>query len=188
MLAYVFWHWPQAEVNRESYEDGLLEFHRMLAAHKPDGFQHSQIFRIQEAPWLPANVTGYEDWYLLEGSGALDVLNDAAITHPRKETHDRAAQRAAGGTAGLYRLRHGQIDLAPARFATWLSKPAGTSYDDFYAALAQFTGGAGVALWGRQMTLGPTTEFCLRSSKEIFLPDDRFHPLTIDLEPVWLGQ
>lgn len=187
MLAYVFWHWPNADVNRKSYEDGLLEFHRTLAEHKPAGFQHSQVFRIHGAPWLPANVTGYEDWYLVNDSGALDALNDAAITYPRKEAHDRAAQRAAGGTAGLYRLRHGQIDLAEARFATWLSKPAGTSYDDFYASLSQLTGRAGVALWGRQMTLGPTTEFCLQSPEEI-TPDDTFNPVTINLEPIWLGQ
>src|SRR5438046_1107736 len=187
MLAYVFWHWPNADVNRESYEDGLLEFHRALAEHRPAGFQHSQVFRIHGAPWLPANVNGYEDWYILDGSGALDVLNDAAITYPRKEAHDRAARRAAGGTAGLYRLRHGRADLAQARFATWLSKPAGTSYDDFYASLSQLTNKSGVGLWGRQMTLGPTTEFCLLSPEGISLAES-FNAVTLGLEAIWSGK
>ncbi|HKG79150.1 MAG TPA: hypothetical protein VKA78_07020, partial [Pyrinomonadaceae bacterium] len=71
---------------------------------------------------------------------------------------------------GLYRLRTGQENLAEARFAVWLSKPSGVSYNDFYAALQPLTSQHGVALWGRQMTLGPTTEFCLHSSTEIELP------------------
>lgn len=184
MLAYVFWHWPFTDVDRESYEEGLREFHRSLSAHKPVGFQYSAAFRINNVPWLPTNTTAYEDWYLVDGSCALDVLNDAAITAPSKESHDRAAQRAAGGTAGLYRLRRGQIDFASVLFATWLSKPNGTSYDDFYASLARFTDEPGVGLWGRQMTLGPTTEFCLHCRKRISLPGS-IKALTLSMDQVF---
>lgn len=187
MLAYVFWHWPNQDTNREAYENGLTEFHQSLAAHKPAGFQYSDVFRIGGAPWLPAGVTAYEDWYVVDGSHALDVLNDAAVTFPSKDSHDRAARRAAGGTAGLYRLRQGQIDFEQASYATWLSKPAGTSYDDFFAAFSPLTGLAGVCLWGRQMTLGPATEFCLHTAEEIALPES-LKPVTLRLEPIWVGE
>ena len=56
------------------------------------------------------------------------------------------------------------------RFALWLNKPAGVSYKDFYTALQPVTSRPGVALWGRQMTLGPTTEFCIHSPTFIELP------------------
>ncbi len=43
-------------------------------------------------------------------------------------------------------------------------------YDDFYKLLAHVTAQPGVALWGRQMVLGPTSEFCLHSSAPVELP------------------
>jgi hypothetical protein len=43
-------------------------------------------------------------------------------------------------------------------------------YDDFYKLLAPVTARPGAALWGRQMTLGPTPEFCLHSATTIELP------------------
>jgi hypothetical protein len=187
MLAYVFWHWPCSGVDRKSYEHALLEFHRSLSAPKPAGFQSSAVFRVRGAPWLPAKVESYEDWYVMDGSCALDRLNEAAIASPSKEFHDRAAKRAAGGTAGLYRLRRGQIDFRQSRFAQWLSKPAGTSYDDFYASVSQWTSRPRVGLWGRQMVLGPTPEFCLLSAEKILLAET-FNALTLSLEQIWCGQ
>ncbi|HVS20416.1 MAG TPA: hypothetical protein VHD88_01145 [Pyrinomonadaceae bacterium] len=187
MLAYVFWHWPSAEVNSEAYQKALLEFHQSLSAHKPAGFLYSIVFRIRGAPWLAANVEGYEDWYIVDGSGALDVLNEAAVTYPSKQFHDRAAKRAAGGTAGLYRFRRGQIDFSQARFGLWLSKPTGTSYDDFYASLSQVTSAPAVALWGRQMVLGPTPEFFVLSPEKISL-NESFNALTTGIELIWCGQ
>lgn len=169
MLAYVFWHWPQPEADRNTYEKYLREFHHALVAGKPQGFLRSAVFRLRGAPWLPA-VDAYEDWYLLEGSAALDVINEAAVTAARKEPHDRAARHAAGGAAGLYRLRAGSDNMEAARLAYWLAKPAGVPYDEFYAQLRPLTDQPGVGLWGRQMVLGPTPEFCLRSPKPIELP------------------
>jgi hypothetical protein len=184
MLAYVFWHWPNRDVDRASYEEGLREFHRAFSAAKPRGFRDSFVFRIRNAPWLPATTESYEDWYIVEDSAALDVINEAAVSYPSKESHDRAAQRAAGGTAGLYRLRRGEINFSLARFAVWLSKPAGQSYDDFYASLAHVTNQAGVALWGRQMTLGPTPEFCLLTP-EAALSDSGSDFLSLPLDSIW---
>jgi hypothetical protein len=170
MLAYVFWHWPQPTVERGSYEAHTASFHRTLAANKPDGFQHSLVFRIEDANWLDTRGTAYEEWYLLDDSAAMDRLNDAAVSGACEEPHNLVAREAAGGTGGLYRLRAGQGVLSEARLAVWFAKPEGVSYRDFYEALTPLTSQSGVALWGRQMTLGPTNEFCLHSSTPIQLP------------------
>ena len=170
MLAYVFWHWPQAGIDQATYVDHLREFHQTLASNKPRGFQHSVVFRIRGANWLNTQGDAYEEWYLLDDSAAMDRLNDAAVSGACEEPHNRVAREAADGIGGLYRLRTGQENLAAARFVVWLSKPAGVSYNEFYAALQPLTSQPGVALWGRQMTLGPTTEFCLHSSTEIEMP------------------
>ena len=168
MLAYVFWHWPRPEIERGQYLDHLAEFHRTLAANKPQGFQRSVVFRIHGAYWLKTDGESFEEWYLVDDSAALDPLNEAAVSGACEEPHNRVAREAADGTGGLYRLRAGSAaDMAHAKFATWLSKPAGLSYKDFYTELQPVTSQPGVALWGRQMTLGPTSEFCLHSQTEL---------------------
>ena len=171
MLAYVFWHWPQPQIEHGSYVDHLAEFHRTLAANKPAGFQQSVVFRIRNANWLNTDGEAYEEWYLLDDSAAMDRINEAAVTGVCEEPHNRVAREAADGTGGLYRLRAGTEDLAQARYAVWLSKPGGVSYKDFYAGLESITSQPGVALWGRQMTLGPTTEFCIHSPTQIQAAD-----------------
>jgi hypothetical protein len=186
MLAYIFWHWPYPNVARESYQDDLIKFHRSLASSKPNGFQYSVVFRIKGAPWIGENTEAYEDWYLIEDSAALDLLNDAAISHSHKDSHDRVALRAAGGAAGLYRFRTGQINVRQSEFAIWFSKPTGISYEMFYDSLSQWTTQPGVGLWGRQMVLGPTSEFCLLSPERIDLPET-LNGLTLGLDPIWSG-
>jgi hypothetical protein len=174
MLAYVFWHWPRPEIERGQYLDHLSEFHRTLAANKPPGFQRSVVFGIHGANWLNTDGEAFEEWYLVDDSAALDPLNDAAVSDACEEPHNRVARQAADGTGGLYRLRAGTAaDLAEAKFATWLSKPAGVSYKDFYDGLESLTSQTGVALWGRQMTLGPTTEFCIHSQTPVQAADSR---------------
>jgi hypothetical protein len=170
MLAYVFWHWPRPEIERGQYLDHLVEFHRTLAANKPPGFQRSVVFGISGASWLNTAGEVFEEWYLLDDSAALDPLNDGAVSDACEAPHNRVAREAADGTGGLYRLRAGEEDLTAVKFATWLSKPAGVTYKDFYAGLESLTSQPGVALWGRQMTLGPTTEFCIHSRSQIQLP------------------
>lgn len=170
MLAYVFWHSPQSGINHETYVDHLTVFHDTLAANKPSGFQESVVFRVRGASWLNTNDEAYEEWYLLDDSAAMDRLNDAAVSGACEEPHNRVAREAADGIGGLYRLRTGGEDLAQAKFALWLSKPSGVSYKDFYATLQPLTSQEGTALWGRQMTLGPTTEFCIHSTNPIELP------------------
>ena len=170
MLAYVFWHWPQSSVEAETYLAHLESFHRTLAANKPNGFQRSVVFRIQDADWLQTRGTVYEEWYLLDDSAAMDPLNDAAVSGACEEPHNLVAQEAAGGTGGLYRLRSGEEVLREARFAIWLAKPDRVSYKAFFESLEPLSSQPNVALWGRQMTLGPTTEFCIHSQTPIQLP------------------
>ncbi len=182
MLAYVFWHWPRPDIERGQYLDHLAEFHRTLATNKPPGFQRSVVFRIRGANWLNTDGDAYEEWYLLADSAAMDPLNDAAVSGVGEEPHNRVAREAADGTGGLYRLRAGAADLAQAKFARWLSKPSGVSYKDFYAGLDSLSSQPGVALWGRQMTLGPTTEFCIHSSSPI---ESTYPGLTLTLNLIW---
>lgn len=169
MLAYVFWHWPQPQVDVSEYETRQRDFQASLRTHPPTGFRDSAVFRVADAPWIQAE-RGYEDWYLVEGSVALDPLNDGAVAPACRAAHDAAARLAAGGTAGLYRLRAGNAALDQVEYCCWFGKPAGMLYDDFYMLLAPVTAQPGVALWGRQMTLGPTPEFCLHSSTPVVLP------------------
>ena len=170
MLAYVFWHWPQPTIDQDTYINHLLDFHQTLAANKPPGFHESVVFRIRGASWLNTTGEAYEEWYLLDDSAAMDPLNEAAVSGVCEAPHNKVAREAADGIGGLYRLRAGDEELSEARCAIWLSKPAGVSYKDFYATLQPLTSQPGVALWGRQMTLGPTTEFCIHSLNPIELP------------------
>ncbi len=183
MLAYVFWHWPLAGTDPVLYERRLRSFHQALAAARPAGFLRSSAYSLRGASWVAAEA-GYEDWYLLEGSTALDVLNDAAIAPPSRAPHDEAAACAAGGCAGLYRLRAGAPAIEQAPVGYWLAKPPGVTYDDFYARLGPLTSQAETGLWGRQMTLGPTPEFCLRSPAAVDLPDG-CKAIRTELARVW---
>ena len=184
MLAYVFWHWQQPAIDRGAYEDHLCEFQKTLTENKPDGFQQSVVFRIRSAAWLNTSGEAYEDWYLLDDSAALDRLNDGAVSGACEEPHNRVAREAADGTGGLYRLREGIGELDQARFAIWLSKPAGVSYKNFYADMQSLASQPGIALWGRQMTLGPATEFCIHSQNPIVLPQG-YSGQSIGLERVY---
>ena len=182
MLAYVFWHWPQSNVARDEYVENLIAFQETLAANKPDGFRESAVFRIRGASWLNTQDEAYEEWYLLDDSAAMDRLNDGAVSGACLEPHNRVAREAEDGTAGLYRLRAGQV--GGARVATWLSKPSGVSYPQFFTELESITSQSGVALWARQMVLGPTTEFCIHSSAPLKLPEG-YSGHSVPLDLVW---
>ena len=172
MLAYLFWHWPQVGVELGEYEAAMVGFHGGLAAGAPVGFRRSLTVRVGAAPWLVGGTQGYEDWYVVDDSAALDPLNEAAVSGARRGPHDRAAYAAAGGAGGLYRFQRGDLDLAEAGVATWLSKPGGMSYAEFDARLREWIGDTPVALWQRQMVLGPAWEFCLLSRGMIEVPEE----------------
>lgn len=186
MLAYVFWHWPNPEINELTYQEHLLEFHKILAENPPVGFARSIVFQTNKAPWLKTDGRAFEEWYLLQNSAALDKLNEAAVSGPREAPHNLVAKEAAGGVAGLYRLRAGQGKLSDSRYATWFGKPTGLAYQDFYATLQPLSSQDGVALWSRTMTLGPTEEFCIYSQTSLELPAG-VTGQTVTLKTIWAG-
>jgi hypothetical protein len=145
-------------------------FHELLRQQPLEGFHGSLGLRIEGAPWVPARPA-YEDWYLVEGSAVLDPLNELAVSAELKAAHDRPAMAAGFGAGGLYRLRSGSADQ-PAAWATWLRKPTGMGYPDFYQLLRPCTSGPEVSLWRRQMVLGPAPEFCLVSAEPAGVPPE----------------
>jgi hypothetical protein len=184
MLAYVFWHWHGPQIDALSYQEYLINFHQVLSAQGPDGFLSSRVLLAERAPWPGREGETYEDWYFVENSAALDPLNVNAISGQRREPHDRAARWAEGGTAGLYRPRFGDLRAFIPRFTFWFAKPVHMSYPELYDALQPLEKqGVGI-LWQRQMTLGPTPEFCFHSPEETALPDI-LQTLTIPVDQIY---
>ena len=188
-LAYVFWHWPRPTISREDYLEKLRLFHASLAANPSDGFSQSLVFESPAPPWLNADSVAYEDWYLVDDSAALDKLNFAAVSGRNEKPHNTVAVEAEGGIAGLYRLKQGDgSSLARAKFALWFSKSTSLSYPDLYSKLSTLSSQNGVGLWCRQMTLGPTNEFCFRSENELTLPFGAGSDIySTTVEVVWNG-
>ena len=185
MLAYVFWHWRRPDVPAAEYVARQRAFHASLATSGAPGFVRSTSASLTGAPWANGGAETWEDWYVVEGSAALDPLNDAAIGAAREQPHAAAAAVAAGGTAGLYRVRMGAPRARP-RHATWYAKPADRSYAALFAELGPIVAGEGLALWCRQMVLGPSLEFCLHGDGPVALPA-AYDTLSIPLAPVWGG-
>jgi hypothetical protein len=184
MLAYVFWHRRKEEVPENEYEEKIIRYQRSINESKLAGFEGSVVLRIDKAPWFSKNSEGYEDWYPVEGSEILDRLNDFAVTNGRKSPHDDLAHLATDFRGGLYQLRMGPLRSASGRYATWFSKPAGTAYEKFYDDIAGYVGTDGArTLWRRQMTLGPTPEFCIIGG-EVALPAN-YSPFNIQRQVVW---
>jgi hypothetical protein len=176
MLAYIFWHWPEREVDLAAYERTMLDFHQALKAQAPAGFRASWTFRPSGLPWLPSEARPYEDWYLVDDFAALGPLNDQAVAGRAKAPHDQAARAAAAGAGALYRLTRGAADgveiaVAEAGYAAWFPKGKQRTYDELFASLEPFTSQSGVSLWRRQMVLGPAPEFCLLAPARLELPD-----------------
>lgn len=180
MLAYVFWHWPQPEVQVPEYEVRLREFHESLRAHPPDGFLRSASFRVSRAPWTPVSHA-YEDWYLIEDFTALGALNEASVAGARKQPHDSAAVLAAGGAGGVYRMLFGKTNPFEGSQAQWFSKPAGMTYADLRSEVVHLEKSVN-SLWQRQMVLGQAPEFCLRG-KESGALNPGFSPIILPLAP-----
>ena len=83
---------------------------------------------------------------------------------------------------GLYRLRRGRVGVH--RTAAWFAKPAGMSYDQLYAVLDSPLLRTDGALWGRQMVLGPTPEFCLHTAEPVTLPAPLIAQV-VARSPIW---
>jgi len=160
VLAYVFFHRPAPGVETPIYETALRKFHSALTVAPPVGFIGSSTYRVGG---------GYADWYLVESSAALDLLNQAAVNEARSATHDVVAHLASDG-AGKLLMRVSGTAPPGAGYEMRFSKPAGTAYQDLYDRLKPRTDRAEVTLWRRMMVLGPAPEFCLLALSQIQLP------------------
>jgi hypothetical protein len=183
VLAYVFWHWKRPGVAVETYQQLHRAFLQALTATPPAGLTGSTTYAISGAPWADGGADAWEDWYHLRSMGDLEALDQAAISASRQVPHDSVAAVAQGGTAGIYRLKAGEGPIA-ARYAWWFAKPAGMKYPELFAALAPLCAGGRGALWMRQMTLGPATEFCLHAAELLALPE-QFTARRLDLRRVF---
>jgi hypothetical protein len=179
VLAFVFWHWPRTGVGREEYEMRLVAFHDQLAFAPPGGMERSLIWRVSGATWLPSG-SGYEDWYLLDNSAALDAINRDAIARTLGEHHHAVARLSGGGTSGLYQPAQTAAGVTAGTLAIWFSKPAGMSYGDLFSRMDAGPG----RLWSRMLVLGPTPEFCLLEAESQPVPEE-YGPLAVAREAVW---
>jgi hypothetical protein len=173
LLAYVFSHRAASGVDLAAYEDSLRQFHAALASASPRGFISSTTFRIDGA---------FSDWYLVESSSALDVLNAAAVSGARAPVHEAAARMATGAAGKLLSLASGQPSMETG-FEIRFAKPAGMTYVDLYARLQAWTSAPGVSLWRRMMVLGPPPEFCLVALAKVELPAE-MEPDLLTREPI----
>jgi hypothetical protein len=173
MLAYIFFHRAAPGVETPDYEAALRRFHAALAGESPRGFIGSSTYRIGGM---------YADWYLVEGSAALDVLNEAAVSGARSASHDTLAHMAIDGAGKLLALVSGSV-AGGAGFEIRFSKPAGMGYPELYDRLMPLTDSAEVTLWRRMMVLGPPPEFCLVAPSQIQLPAE-MTPEVLRREPV----
>ena len=155
------------------YEATLRRFHATLAGARPSGFIGSSTFRVGD---------GYSDWYLVENSAALDVLNEAAVSGARTTVHDAAARMAIDGVGKLFSLAGG-VTSSGSGFEIRFSKPAGMSYADLYGRMQPIASRPGSSLWRRMMVLGPPPEFCLVAPTATELPSE-FRPELLRREPI----
>jgi hypothetical protein len=182
MLAYVFWHWPNADHTAAEYEQAQREFHATLARSAPTGFLGSACFRLDgQAPWL-SGAPAYADWYLVADSAALDPLNVSAVSGICEAPHAKVAHAMAAGAGSLFTLRgDASVDLAASRQLTFLTKPREMAYANFYPSVAVVNG---ATLWRRTMVLGPTPEFALLSTDPTPQAIEQFHPVRLALAPI----
>ncbi len=132
-----------------AYEADLRSFHAALSQSAPAGLIRSTSFRTGgQAPWL-GGEPAYVDWYLLENSAALDVLNESAVSGLCEQPHYALTRGMAAGAGSLLNLRRGSPNLDGARAVTWLTKARDTPYADFDATYAAIRGSEAASLWRR---------------------------------------
>jgi hypothetical protein len=158
MLAYIFWHVPLSGISPSDYEAALLGFQHDLARRPPSGFASCAAYQISEVPWLDGR-RGYEDWYFIDSSAALDALNEAAVAPRRRDAHGAIASKMDFGHGGLYRHVFGETQPFGAR-VVWLTRPRGIDYEPVLRRIAGGSAGF-LSCWRRQMVLGPADEFAV---------------------------
>ena len=167
MLAYIFWHVPFAGIKLGDYEAALLDFQADLASPPPPGLASCTTYQISEVPWLD-NRRGYEDWYLMHSSAALDVLNQAAANPKRWDIHAVIASKTEFGHGGLYHHLYGEEQPLSGPLVVWLKRPRGIRYEQPLRDIVDGSTGF-LSCWRRQMVLGPGDEFAIVGTSRLNL-------------------
>jgi hypothetical protein len=165
MFAYVFWHQRAPKQAVEVYEEALALFHKTLSTTGVDGYMGSLVFRVYGATWIAPEA--YEDWYLVEGLGALEGLNTSIMNLGIRGQHDVVAKMSVKGTGTILSQVSGSLESLRSTTAAWVSKPRGMSYDEFYSETTLIIKGSPWSLWRRQLALGPTPEFLILCQKTL---------------------
>jgi hypothetical protein len=165
------------------YEKRLALFLGALNSNKPAGFVEALSFRVVALPWGPPHGVLYEDWYVVESFAALGALNEAAIAGEIRGPHDSIAKGYTKGAGGIFRSINQGIRLHQARYAMWIEKAVGPSYQMFYDEVAKVVGDNRTDLWRRQMVLGPSPQFCVHSEDALRVPDS-LRPITSKVEMI----
>lgn len=159
MLAYIFWHVPFADTNTSEYEAALTAFHSHLANDAPQGFERSTTYGISNVPWLN-DRTGYEDWYFVDSTSALDGLNKAAVKPERWDVHASVSYKTEFGHGGLYYHLHGEKHPVQGSRVVWLKRPKRIRYETPLQDIIGSSKGF-LSCWRKFLVLGPADEFAI---------------------------
>jgi hypothetical protein len=147
-LAYVFWHWPAANADRDAYEAVARRFHAAL------GRPGTATFRLGRAPF-DSGEPPYEDWYPVADWAAVGELNDYAVTGDRKPPHDEIADASRKGAGAIFRRLGDGPPLHEVRFAAWTpARPERLEN-----------------VWQRQLVLGPAPEYAVLAASPVDVPE-----------------
>jgi hypothetical protein len=167
MLAYLFWHAAQNASATDEYEKKILRFGEALAKAKVPGVLGCASYAIGRTSWL--GEPGYEDWAWLEGSWALEGLNERAVSGAMEQPHHAVSQITKhGGFGALYYLVDGKHAIPGHSKILWLSRPRGIVWRDVMPGIVK-SASAEVTVWRRLMVLGPATEFAVIGPADLAL-------------------
>jgi len=167
MLAYLFWHAASNASATAEYEKKILRFGEALTDAKVPGVLSCASYAIGRTSWL--GEPGYEDWAWLEGSWALEGLNERAVSGAMEQPHHAVSQSTKhGGFGALYYLVDGKHAIPGHSKILWLSRPRGIVWRDVMPGIVK-SASAEVTVWRRLMVLGPATEFAVVGPADLTL-------------------
>jgi len=167
MLAYLFWHAASNTSATDEYEKKILRFGEALAKAKIPGVLGCASYAIGRTTWL--GEPGYEAWVWLEGSWALEGLNERAVSGAMDQPHHAVSQTTKhGGSGALYYLVDGKHAIPGHSKILWLSRPRGIVWRDVMPGIVK-SASAEVTVWRRLMVLGPATEFAVIGPADLTL-------------------
>src|SRR6516164_7243472 len=163
MLAYIFWHRPYSNTERQRYEQAIVRFQKILPAASRLALSARRRFRSRRCPGS-ATCPVMKIGTCSTAPGAMDPLNAFAISGHVQAPHDSVAATMEQGHGGLYAHAGGESMPAPRSTIHWLTRPRGIQWQP---AIEAVRGSCPQAkAWRRQMVLGPAAEFAVETPAE----------------------